>query len=43
MIASTRASSRASAFVATPETAAVRIAVIGLAFITATTSPVMPS
>ena len=38
-----RASSRASTRVATPETAAVRIAVIGLAFITASTSPVSPS
>ena len=41
-IASSVASSRASSLVATPETAAVRIAVIADAFISARTSPVSP-
>ncbi len=40
---SSRASSRASNRVATAETAAVRIAVIAEAFISARTSPVSPS
>ena len=41
-IASVCASSRASSFVATAETAAVRMAVIAEAFMTASSSPVSP-